>query len=151
LYAGSSVFNGDMQLNGSDLEALRQFGATNTRSVLVTHRKNGELQSSPMSCVVDEAGDVLTATRASNAKVANLERDPRATLCLFDERWPGPWAHVDGQAQITRLPEAMPLLASYYNMRGQDTTTAAFRERMERENRVLIRVKVTHVARPRSA
>ena len=65
----------------------------------------------------------------------------------MDERWPGPWLHVEGEAHITRLPEAMPLLVEYYGRRGQDTAHA-FRERMERENRVLIRIKVERMVRP---
>jgi hypothetical protein len=55
--------------------------------------------------------------------------------------------HVEGEAEIERLPEALPLLADYYRRRGQDTTTEAFRERMRNENRVLIRVKTERVVR----
>jgi PPOX class probable F420-dependent enzyme len=133
----------------ADLDALRQFAAQTTRAVLVTRRKDGGLQSSPMSVVADEDGNVLTATRAKNAKTYNLARDPRVSLCLFDERWPGPWMHVDGEAEITRLPDAMPLLAAYYGRRGQDTTTEEFRQRMLTENRVLIRIKTQRVVRSR--
>ena len=100
-----------------------------------------------MAVVADEDGNILTATRARNAKTFNLSRDPRAALCLFDERWPGPWMQVEGEAQITRLPEAMPLLTDYYRRRGQDTTTDAFRQRMLGENRVLIRIKISRVVR----
>src|ERR1700738_436377 len=137
-----------MTTSSADLEALRQFAAQTTRSVLVTRRRDGGLQSSPMAVVADDDGNILTATRARNAKTYNLARDPRATLCLFTERWPGPWAHVEGEVEIERLPEAMPLLADYYRRRGQDTTTEAFRERMRTENRVLIRVKTQRVVRP---
>lgn len=130
-----------------DLEALVQLASRGARAVLVTRRKNGDLQSSPMAVVADDDGNVLTATRARSAKTFNLARDPRATLCLFTERWPGPWMHVEGEAEIERLPEAMPLLADYYRRRGQDTTTDEFRERMQKENRVLIRVKTRRVVR----
>jgi PPOX class probable F420-dependent enzyme len=132
----------------ADLEALKHFAAETTRAVLVTRRKDGGLQSSPMSVVADDDGNILTATRARNAKTHNLARDPRATLCLFTERWPGPGAHVEGEVEIERLPDAMPLLADYYRRRGQDTTTEAFRERMLTENRVLIRVRPQRVVRP---
>jgi PPOX class probable F420-dependent enzyme len=137
-----------MFANSADLEAVKQFAPETTRSVLVTRRKDGGLQSSPMAVVADDDGNILTATRARNAKTYNLVRDPRATLCLFTERWPGPWMHVEGEAEIERLPEAMPLLADYYSRRGQDTTTEAFRERMVSENRVLIRVRPQRVVRP---
>jgi hypothetical protein len=56
--------------------------------------------------------------------------------------------HVEGEAEIERLPDAMPLLADYYHRRGQDTTTAEFRERMLSENRVLIRIRPQRVVRP---
>ena len=139
-------FNGRMVASPSELESVKQFAQQTTRAVLVTRRKNGELQSSPMAVVADEHGNILTATRARNAKTYNLARDPRAMLCLFTERWPGPWLHVEGDAEIERLPAAMPLLADYYQRRGQDTTTEAFRERMLTEDRVLIRVKLNRVA-----
>jgi PPOX class probable F420-dependent enzyme len=134
-----------MAVASADLERLKQFAGQSARAVLVTRRKNGDLQSSPMAVVADEQGNILTATRAKNAKTFNLSRDPRATLCLFNDRWPGPWLHVDGEAEIERLPEAMPLLADYYRRRGQDTSTDAFRERMLNENRVLIRIKTQRV------
>ena len=116
--------------------------------MLVTYRKDGGLQSSPMAVAVDDDGSVLTATRAKSAKVHNLVRDARATVCLFNDKWPGPWMHIDGEAQIERLPEAMPLLAAYYAQRGQDTSISQFRERMESENRVLIRIRPKRVVRP---
>jgi PPOX class probable F420-dependent enzyme len=132
----------------ADLDAVKQFAAQTTRAVLVTRRKDGGLQSSPMAVVSDDDGNVLTATRARNAKTYNLARDPHATVCLFTERWPGPWMHVEGNAEIERLPGAMPLLADYYRRRGQDTTTDAFRERMITEDRVLIRVRPRRVVGP---
>jgi PPOX class probable F420-dependent enzyme len=136
-------------VTADDLEALKQFGRQTTRAVLITRRRDGGLQSSPMSVAVDDLGSVLTATRAKNAKVFNLARDPHATLCLFNERWPGPWMQVDGEASIEHLPEAMPRLAAYYARRGQDTSSEAFRGRMLNENRVLITVKTQRVVRSR--
>ncbi|HEY3061791.1 MAG TPA: TIGR03618 family F420-dependent PPOX class oxidoreductase [Chloroflexota bacterium] len=129
-----------MSMPLAELEMIKQFAAQTTRAVLVTRRKDDGLQSSPMSVIADEDGNVLTATRARNAKIYNLARDPRVTLCLFTEKWPGPWMHVEGDAHITRLPDAMPLLAAYYARRGQDTSTDHFRQRMIDENRVLIRI-----------
>jgi PPOX class probable F420-dependent enzyme len=140
-----------MPLPASELEILTQFAKKTTRAVLTTRRKDGGLQSSPMAVIADDNGDVLTATRARNAKTYNLTRDPRAVLCLMDERWPGPWLHVEGQAQITRLPEAMPLLADYNGRRGQDTQAEAFRQRMLNESRVLIRIAIDRLARPASS
>jgi PPOX class probable F420-dependent enzyme len=101
-----------------------------------------------MAVVADQDGNVLTATRARNAKTHNLARDPRATVCLFNERWPGPWMHVEGQVEIVRLPDAMQPLTDYYAQRGQDTTTDEFRQRMLNEDRVLLRIRTERVVNP---
>ena len=134
-----------MTMQATDLEALKNFAADTTRAVLVTHRKDGGLQTSPMAVLADTNGDILTATRARNAKTYNLTRDPRVALCLFEEKWPGPWMHVEGEAHITRLPEAMPLLQAYYTRRGMVNSVDEFRKRMETEDRVLIRIRVTRM------
>ena len=137
-----------MTASAEDLQAIKNFARSTTRAVLVTRRKDGGLQSSPMACTADDDGNVLTATRAANAKTKNLARDPRITMCLFTDQWPGPWMHVEGEVEIERLPDAMPLLAAYYARRGQDTATQEFRQRMLNEDRVLIRVKPQRVIRP---
>jgi PPOX class probable F420-dependent enzyme len=137
-----------MTASAEDLQAIKNFAKGTTRAVLVTRRKDGGLQSSPMACTADDDGNVLTATRAANAKTKNLARDPRITMCLFTDQWPGPWMHVEGEVEIERLPDAMPLLAAYYARRGQDTATQEFRQRMLNEDRVLIRVKPQRVIRP---
>jgi PPOX class probable F420-dependent enzyme len=135
-----------MTLEAADVEALKQFGSSTTRAVLVTRRKDGGLQSSPMSVLVDGNGDVLTATPSRSAKTYNLARDPRAALCLFDDRWPGPWWHLEGQAQIARMPDALPQLTDYYTRRGIDPASEAFRQRIA-QNRVLIRIKIQRIVR----
>lgn len=136
-----------MSLSPADLSALHAFASGTTRAVLVTHRKDGGLQTSPMAVVADEHGHVLTATRSKNAKVYNLVRDPHCALCLFNERWPGPWVHVEGSVSIARLPDAMPRLQAYYAMRGQDTSTEEFIQRMQREDRVLLTIQVERLYR----
>jgi PPOX class probable F420-dependent enzyme len=135
-----------MTLEQADVDALVQFASTTTRAVLVTRRKDGGLQSSPMAVLADSNGDVLTATPARSAKTYNLARDPRVAVCLLDERWPGPWLSLEGEAHITRMPEALPLLTDYYTRRGIDPASDGFRERIA-QNRVLIRIKPERIVR----
>jgi PPOX class probable F420-dependent enzyme len=55
---------------------------------------------------------VLLATSSQSRKVRNLEREPRATLCLHDSR-PGTevcGASLQGRAEIVRGADAAPLV-----------------------------------------
>jgi PPOX class probable F420-dependent enzyme len=132
-----------------DSKAVAAFLQANHRAILVTRRANGLLQSSPMAVLPGDEGYAVMSTRATTAKVKNASRDRRVSLCVIAEKWPGPWMHLDGTAEIVRLPDAMPLLADFYQRRtGEDTTTDTFRQRMEQEKRVLFRVKIDNVFLP---
>jgi PPOX class probable F420-dependent enzyme len=133
----------------ADAQAVKDFLQQTNRAVLITVRKDGGFQSSPMSVVADDEGNVLLATRATTAKVRNLQRNPKAALCLITERFLGAWLHVEGEAEIQHLPQALPALADFFKRRnGEDTSTDAFKQRMHDENRVFIRVKTQRVVQP---
>jgi PPOX class probable F420-dependent enzyme len=130
-------------------QVVREFLTGTNRCVLMTRRRDGGIQSSPMSVVADDSGNVLFSTRHTAAKVKNLKRDPYAAACLITERFLGGWLHVEGTAEIEFLPDALPALADFYRRRtGEDTSTEAFKERMEQEGRCLIRLRPTRVVQP---
>jgi PPOX class probable F420-dependent enzyme len=133
----------------ADAAAVREFLTQTNRCVLMTRRRDGGVQSSPMSVVADDDGNLLFSTRPSAVKVKNLQRDPYAAACLITERFLGAWLHVEGTAEIELLPEALPALADFYRRRtGEDTSTDAFKQRMQAENRCLIRVRTQRVVQP---
>jgi PPOX class probable F420-dependent enzyme len=135
-----------MAVAKADLDVLKQFLSETNRAILMTHRTDGGIQSSPMSVIADDAGNVLLATRGSTAKVRNLLRDPRATVCLITEKFLGAWMQAEGTAEVARLPEALPALAEFYRRRtGEDTSTDAWRERVTSEDRVLITIRTSKV------
>ena len=76
-------------------------------------------------------------------KVRNLRRDPYVQLCVFENRWPGQWMGVDGEAEILSLPEAVDPLIDY-NKRFPDENPDwdDYRERMRRKKRVLVRIEL---------
>ena len=130
-------------------DAALRYVETNHRAVLVTHRRDGGLQTSPIAVLPGPDGTFIISTRSVTAKARNLARDPRATLCVFPDSFSGSWVHVDGEVTVLRQPEALPALADFYHRRnGEDTTLPAFRQRMEQEGRVLLSMRPTHIVGP---
>lgn len=127
-----------------DLNEARDFLAKHHRAVLHTYRDDATPQLSPVLTVLDEDGNAVVSTRETSMKVANLERDARASLCVFTDAFFGPWVRVDGTAEIVRLPEAMDLLVDYYRrVAGEHDDWDEYRQAMRDEQRVLLRIALT--------
>jgi PPOX class probable F420-dependent enzyme len=125
-----------------DLEEARDFLRHNHRSVLVTRRPDGELQTSPVVHGVDGSGRVAISSREPAFKVRNLLKDPRATLCAFTDNFYGPWVSISGRAQIISLPDAMePLVELYRQVGGEHPNWDEYREAMVRDRRVIIAIQ----------
>ena len=134
-----------------DLDAARDFVRSNHRAVMTTRRANGDPQLSPVVCGVDAQGRVAVSTRETAFKVKNLRRDPRASLCVFNDGFFGEWIQVDGIAESVSLPEAMELLVEHYrSLAGEHPDWDEYRASMERERRVLVRVELQRAGPDRS-
>jgi PPOX class probable F420-dependent enzyme len=131
-----------------DLSVLETFLKPNRQAVMITRRKDGRLQTSAVTAVWDPRGDVLVWSIRNRAKHHNLQRDPRATLCIVDDKFR--WIHVEGDTEISVQPEALPLLDEYWRLRDQKEhpNWDEYRKKMIDEDRILFRVKPTHVFQP---
>ncbi|HEY8778273.1 MAG TPA: PPOX class F420-dependent oxidoreductase [Solirubrobacterales bacterium] len=126
-----------------DLDRAREFMRENRRAILATRRRDGTVQMSPVIVNVDGEGRAIISSRETAIKVKNLRRDSYAQLCVFAEQWPGPWIGADGVAEVLSLPEAMePLIDYYKRFPGENPDWDDYRERMQREKRVLIRIEL---------
>lgn len=86
----------------------------------------------------------MISSRETAFKTKNLRRDPRANLCVFPDRFFGEWISIEGTADVHSLPEAMEQLVDYYRLlAGEHTDWDEYRESMQRERRVIIRVDAT--------
>ena len=81
-----------------DREALLEFLRPRHRAVLLTRRRDGGAQLSPVTCGVDDDGRIVVSTYPQRAKVANVRRDPAVSLGVLSDDWDGPGRQVDGQA-----------------------------------------------------
>jgi PPOX class probable F420-dependent enzyme len=123
-----------------DLEDARAFMRENHHAVLATRRSDG-IQQSPVLVAVDDEGRAIISSRETAIKVKNLRRDPWAQVCVFTDRFFGPWIYAEGRAEVVSLPEAMdPLIDYYKRFPGENPDWNDYRERMRREQRVLIRI-----------
>ena len=94
---------------------------------------------------------MIISSRETAFKVKNLRRDPWAQLCVFTDRFFGEWLYVEGTAEVVSLPEAMDLLIDYYKrFPGENPDWDDYRARMEREQRVLIRITIERAGPDRS-
>jgi hypothetical protein len=68
---------------------------------LATVRADGRPHVAPIWYVLDDDGSILFNTGESTVKGRNLRRDPRASLCVDDERPPFSYVVVEGSVEIT--------------------------------------------------
>ena len=124
-----------------DLEHAREFIRVNHHAVLHTFRSDGRPQMSPVACGVDDDGRVIVSTRETAMKTKNLQRDPRASLCVISDGFFGEWVQVDGTATVVSLPDALDGLVDYYRkVAGEHPDWDDYRNAMQREQRVLVRL-----------
>ncbi len=126
-------------------EEARVFVAHNHNAVLITPRRDGGVQTSPITVGVGDDG-VVISSRETAYKTRNIRRDPNVTLCVFTEAFFGPWIQIDGRAEIVSLPEAMEGLVEYYRrIRGEHPDWDEYRRAMRADDRVLIKVSILAV------
>src|SRR5204863_7226589 len=89
-----------------DRPALLEFLRTRHRGLLVTARSDGRPQMSPVTCGVDPEGRIVVSTYPDRAKTRNARRDPLVSICVLSDDWDGPYAQVDGRAEVLDMPEA---------------------------------------------
>ena len=127
-----------------DLERAREFLRVHHHAVLGTARSDGRPQLSPVTVGLGADGRVLISTRETAIKTKNLTRDPRASLCVFTDRFFGEWIQAEGTAEIIALPDAMDLLVDYYRtVSGEHPDWDDYRAAMRRDRRVIAAIALT--------
>lgn len=126
-----------------DRDELLRFLRERSKAVLMTTRHDGRPQSSPVACGVDAAGRLVMSTYPRRAKVSNVRRDARVSVCMLSEQWDGPYVHVDGTAQVLDMPEALEPLVEYFrSLSGEHPDWGEYRAAMARQGKSLIRVTI---------
>ena len=122
---------------------LLEFLRPRHHAILLTTRRDGRAQASPVSCGVDEAGRIVVSTYPQRAKTRNAERDPRASACVLSDEWDGPWVQVDGTLEVLHLPEALEPLVDYFrSISGEHPDWDEYRAAMTRQGKSLLRLTI---------
>ena len=130
-----------------DVAAAAEFLRTNHRAVMATTRSDGRPQLSPITVVADDEGRAMISSVGATAKVTNLRREPRASICVLNDGFYGDWVSIEGPVEIVDQPEALDLLEDYYRRAaGEHPDWADYREAMIRDERVLIRLTIERAA-----
>ncbi len=121
---------------------LTEFTRTRHHAILITTRKDGGPQASPVTCGVDADGRIVISTYPERAKTRNARRDPEHVSVLFlSDDFNGPWVQVDGTAEVLDLPESVDALVDYYrSISGEHPDWAEYRQAMVAQGKSLLRV-----------
>ncbi|MER8061923.1 MULTISPECIES: PPOX class F420-dependent oxidoreductase [unclassified Streptomyces] len=123
------------------LDELLDFVRPRHRALLITRRADGSPQASPLTCGVDDSGRIVVSTYPERAKTRNARRDPRVSLLVLSDDWNGPWAQVDGTAEVVDTPESVEPLVEYYrNIAGEHPDWDEYRAAMREQGKSIIRV-----------
>jgi PPOX class probable F420-dependent enzyme len=126
-----------------DIGRATAFIAANPRAVLATTRADGRPQLSPVVVAVDDERRLLVSTRETAIKAKNLARDPRASVCVLNDRFFGEWVQAEGHAELILLPDALSLLEDYYRrISGEHPDWAEYRAAMLRDKRLIVRITI---------
>ncbi len=83
----------------------------------------------------DRGGDILFMTGAATAKGRDLARDPRAALCVDDERPPFAFVVIEGTVELSEDPDELRRWATRYRRTLHGNATRGSLRRSQRSPR----------------
>ncbi len=112
--------------------------------VLVTTRRDGGPQLSPVTGGVDGQGRIVISTYPERAKVHNVRRHPEVSVLVLSDDFGGAWLQVDGVCEVLDLPEALDPLVEYFRViAGEHPDWDEYRQAMREQGKSLLRVTPT--------
>ena len=125
------------------LDEVLDFIRPRHQMVLTTFRRDGLLQSSPVTGGVDAEGRIVISTYPDRAKAHNLRRDPRASVVVLSDEFNGASVQVDGLAEVIDIPDSVEPLVDYFRcIAGEHSDWDEYRQAMIDQGKSLIRVTI---------
>jgi len=127
-------------------EELLDFVRTRHHWTLLTSRRDGRPQLSPVTGGVLPDGTLVISTYPDRAKAVNLRRTPACSVMVQSDEWNGAWVQVDGTAEVLDMPaqEAEDGLVEYFRcISGEHPDWEEYRQAMRAQGKSLIRISPT--------
>jgi PPOX class probable F420-dependent enzyme len=122
-------------------DELLDFIRPRHHAIVITVRRDGGPQASPVTCGVDDEGRIVIATYPERAKTRNARRDPRVSVLFLSDDFGGAWVQVDGTGEVLDVPAAVEPLVDYYRaISGEHPDWAEYRGAMVSQGKSLLRV-----------
>ena len=130
-----------------EIVEAEEFLKHNHQDVLVARKRDGSLQMTLVSSVIDGQGRVILTARERTYKVKNIRRNPQISLLVFGDRFHGSnYIQIDGRAEIVRHPEAMDIVIDWYRqLNGEHPKWDEYREKVKAEGRIAMHVTIEKV------
>jgi PPOX class probable F420-dependent enzyme len=126
----------------TDLAGLLDFVRPRHHMIITTRRRDGSLQSSPVTAGVNTDGRIVVASYPERAKVGNIRRDPRVSVLVLSDRFNGPWVQVETTGTVIDLPEAVEPLVEYFRcISGEHSDWDEYRKAMIDQGKCLLQLE----------
>ena len=127
-----------------EISDAQTFLRDNHHGVLVARKKDGSLQMTLVSPVINAEGKVIITARDSTYKVKNMKRDPRISLLVYGDKFNGSnYIQIDGKAEVIEHPGAMDIVLDWHRqIRGVPDNWDDIRKKTLSEGRIAIRVTI---------
>jgi len=127
-----------------DLEGLLEFVRPRHHFVLVTAKRDGSPQVSPVTGGVDDEGRLVISTYPERAKAANARRTPEVSVLVLGDDFDSDWVQVDGTCEVIDSPEAVEPLVDYFRaIAGEHSDWEEYRQAMREQGKSLMRITPT--------
>lgn len=124
-----------------DLDGLLDFVRPRHQMILITTRRDGRSQASPVTGGVDDQGRMVISTYPERAKTHNARRDPQVSVVVLSDEFNGAWVQVDGECEVIDTPDAVEPLVDYFrSISGEHPDWEEYRQAMLDQGKSLLRI-----------
>jgi len=124
-----------------DRDTLLDFVQPRHRMVVITARRDGRPQASPVTGGVDDQGRIVISTYPDRAKAGNARRDPQVSVLVLSDEYDDAWVQVDGSCEVIDPPDSVEPLVDYYRcIAGEHPDWDEYRQAMRDQGKSLLRI-----------